>query len=123
MVSFFMINKKIGFVILLLGFFISLFISLNFFKSERAGNLISSKIPVTPQTGSAIVQEPVSKEPKDQECPLNGQMFTKSDQSKWSKRRPLGVMIENHEEARPQSGLSAADVIYEIADLQTGIMT
>lgn len=27
--------------------------------------------------------------------------------------RPLGVMIENHQDARPQSGLSQADLVYE----------
>ena len=31
----------------------------------------------------------------------------------WKKHEPLGVMIENHEESRPQSGLSFADVVYE----------
>lgn len=53
-------------------------------------------------------------EPKDQECPLNGELFTLTEKNAWEKRRPLAVMIENHEEARPQSGLSRADVVYEI---------
>src|SRR3989344_6896509 len=30
-----------------------------------------------------------------------------------AKRHPLGVMIENHPDARPQSGLSSASVVYE----------
>lgn len=30
-----------------------------------------------------------------------------------AKRRPIAVMIENHTEARPQSGLSDADIVYE----------
>jgi len=51
--------------------------------------------------------------PRDQVCPLNGQMFTKQEKDVWDKRRPLTVMIENHEEARPQSGLSYADIVYE----------
>lgn len=51
--------------------------------------------------------------PKTEECPLNGQMFTRAERDIWSKRRPLGVMIENHEESRPQSGLSKADIVYE----------
>ncbi len=51
--------------------------------------------------------------PKDQACPLNGAMFTKEEREIWEKRRPLLVMIENHKDSRPQSGLSAADVIYE----------
>jgi hypothetical protein len=51
--------------------------------------------------------------PRDQMCPLNGEMYTKKEKEIWDKRRPLAVMIENHEESRPQSGLSFADVVYE----------
>lgn len=51
--------------------------------------------------------------PKTETCPLNGALFTKPERELWEKRRPLAVMIENHAEARPQSGLSSADVIYE----------
>ncbi len=51
--------------------------------------------------------------PKTEVCPLNGEMYTKQEQEAWSKYRPLAVMIENHVEARPQSGLSYADVVYE----------
>ncbi len=53
------------------------------------------------------------KDPKTEECPINGQMYSKAQQQRWSMRRPLGIMIENHTEARPQSGLSSADVVYE----------
>lgn len=52
-------------------------------------------------------------EPKDQPCPLNGQMYTSTEQQAWSKKRPLAVMIENTPDARPQSGLSDADVTFE----------
>lgn len=51
--------------------------------------------------------------PKTEECPLNGKMFTKAERDIWETRRPLNIMIENHEDARPQSGLSSADVVYE----------
>ena len=50
---------------------------------------------------------------KDRPCPLNGAMYTKNREEIWGKRRPLGVMIENHTDARPVFGLSRADVIYE----------
>lgn len=52
-------------------------------------------------------------EPKDQACPLNGKLFTKSEQAAWQARRPLAVMIENAPDARPQSGLSDADIVFE----------
>jgi hypothetical protein len=51
--------------------------------------------------------------PRTEACPLNGMMYTKQEKDIWEKNRPLAVMIENHQEARPQSGLSRADVVYE----------
>ncbi len=52
-------------------------------------------------------------EPKDQECPINGGKFTKTERQAWEQQRPVLAMLENHIEARPQSGLSQADVVYE----------
>ena len=51
--------------------------------------------------------------PRDQECPLNGVMYTKQESDIYAGRRPLAVMIENSAESRPQSGLSRADIVYE----------
>lgn len=51
--------------------------------------------------------------PKTEACPLNGQKYSKQHKDWWSKHRPLGVMIENHQESRPQSGISFSDVVYE----------
>lgn len=51
--------------------------------------------------------------PQSESCPLNGAKYTKVEKSIWESRRPLAVMIENHEESRPQSGLSDSDIIYE----------
>ncbi len=51
--------------------------------------------------------------PKDQPCPLNGKMFTLAEKEAWSKKRPIAVMIENSPDARPQSGLSRADIVFE----------
>lgn len=64
-----------------------------------------------PSAADGFVEDP--NEPKTESCPLNGRKHTKKAQDYWSKRRPLAVMIENHVEARPQSGLSTADIIYE----------
>jgi hypothetical protein len=49
----------------------------------------------------------------DQACPLNGKLYTKTEKTAWEARRPLFVMIENTPDARPQSGLSSADVVFE----------
>lgn len=51
--------------------------------------------------------------PRTEECSLNGGMFTKIEKDIWQERRPIATMIENHEESRPPSGLSRADVVYE----------
>jgi hypothetical protein len=51
--------------------------------------------------------------PKDQECPLNGQMYTTVEREAWEDRRPLVIMVENSAEARPHSGIIKADVVYE----------
>ena len=51
--------------------------------------------------------------PKDQACPINGEMFTSEQKDIWEERRPLTVMVENHLDARPLSGISRADVVYE----------
>ncbi len=66
---------------------------------------------VLPTAASALAEDP--NEPKTESCPLNGSKHTKKAKDFWDKRRPLAVMIENHTEARPQSGLSNADVVYE----------
>ncbi len=51
--------------------------------------------------------------PKTEVCPLNGAKYSKAARQKWEKRRPLGIMVENSTDSRPQSGMSEADVIYE----------
>lgn len=58
--------------------------------------------------------------PKTAVCPLNGELFTTDEQKIWETRRPLMVMIENHLDSRPQSGLNNADIVYE-ANSEGGI--
>lgn len=67
--------------------------------------------PLSPAGGKKITVD--KSAPKTEECPINGQMLTKAERELWETRRPLMVMIENHEEARPQSGLTNADIVYE----------
>ena len=70
----------------------------------------------TPATNSQPLAIPtmVVHEVHDSEvCPLNGIRYPPEYRTAWEARRPLGVMIENHPDARPQYGLAAADVVYE----------
>jgi len=107
-------NKKVVYLISLIIFIGVGYFSFKYFSSGGTVNLTS---PVsTYQVPSSNNSESIatnSNEPKTEECPLNGEMLTKTQKEKWDKRRPLGVMIENHKEARPQSGLSSADIVYE----------
>ncbi|HET7099325.1 MAG TPA: DUF3048 domain-containing protein [Patescibacteria group bacterium] len=74
---------------------------------------------VSPKGAANLLSE-VSKKsrfnlslPKTDECPINGQKYTKPEADVWNTRRPIVQMIENHVDARPESGLSRADVVYE----------
>lgn len=60
------------------------------------------------------------EEPKTEVSPLNGLLFTKSQMKDLLTRRPVAVMINNHGEARPQSGLNSADIVYE-TNVESGI--
>lgn len=86
----------------------------------------SDSTSLTLNVGSEVVQEEENEltaltalleispdEPRDQECPLSGRLYTQQEQQAWSKHRPLAVMIENHPESRPQSGLNSADIVFE----------
>ncbi|MBI5127532.1 DUF3048 domain-containing protein [Candidatus Roizmanbacteria bacterium] len=106
-----MIKKKVAFIIVFFLFLFSGFASYSIFSGSVDKGFLSPLSNYKPPTnGNGKV---VDNEPKTEECPINGSLFSKTQKSKWEKRRPLGVMIENHTEARPQSGLSSADVVFE----------
>lgn len=70
--------------------------------------------PTTTTTGGPQSHFDIDpKIPRTEVCPMNGQLYTKQEREAWEKRPPLAVMIENHEDSRPQSGLSYADIVYE----------
>jgi len=79
-----------------------------FLKPKTQEVLVSPE--VTPKESKFQV---ILTGPKDRECPINGAKLTKTEEDLWSGRRPLLIMIENHADSRPQSGLSKADVVYE----------
>ncbi len=69
--------------------------------SQAAPSSLANLPSVTPQ------------EPRTEVSPINGLLFTKTEMNKLKSRRPVAVMINNHAEARPQSGLNSADIVYE----------
>ncbi len=113
-------NKKIIIVLLSIAvYLLSTGVSYSFFASSGSlssllpSNNATSNVPTTPTGNDYEALEFDQSEPKTEECPLNGVKYSKTQKEWWEKHRPLGIMIENHEEARPQSGLNAADVVYE----------
>ncbi|OGG25351.1 hypothetical protein A3A59_05205 [Candidatus Gottesmanbacteria bacterium RIFCSPLOWO2_01_FULL_42_10] len=89
-------------------YLVSTGLSYGIFKSIK-GNRPATVSPI-PSGGKFVVDPSL---PRTEVCPLNGQKFTEQERKIWETRRPLAVMIENHAEARPQSGLSYADIVYE----------
>ncbi len=78
--------------------------------NSHQANIVVPGIPKPGTTSSTLVND---NQPKTESCPLNGVLYSKNQRALWVSRRPMGVMIENHVDARPQSGLSSADVVYE----------
>lgn len=103
-----MINKKIAIVVFVLVFLASTAISYTVFSASKPSGNSQTK-----GSSPTAVVDPEDAEPKTEECPINGKMLTKNQKQKWETRRPMGVAIENSAEARPQSGLTSADVVYE----------
>ncbi len=108
-----MINKKIAFVVVFIMFIVSGVTTFSFFSAEKGQSFLSPIIYQPPKSENGSNNAVVNSEPKTEECPLNGQMLSRTEKNIWEGQRPLGVMIENHKEARPQSGLSSADIVYE----------
>jgi hypothetical protein len=46
--------------------------------------------------------------------PLTGEYVANDTAAAWKDERPIGVMMNNFTSSRPQSGLSSADVVYEV---------
>lgn len=112
-----MINKEkltlilIGFGLYLITAGIS-YAGFSLVNGGKNGSMIISPVAkISPKETPKYKVDPSI--PRDQVCPLNGVKYTKQEKEVWEKRRPLAVMIENSEEARPHSGISRADVIYE----------
>lgn len=110
-----MLNKKIVWFIGFIVFILSTYTAYSYFSSTNGGLFSPVSTYQTPkQNGNNVDETNIApEEPKTEECPINGEMLTKTHKQLWEKRRPLGIMIENHKDARPQSGLSSADIIYE----------
>jgi hypothetical protein len=106
------ISGFVGLFLILSG--VSYFLFDHFIPSTK-GNIFNSPTSktntTTDKTGNTSTE--LYPGPKTEACPINGQLYTKEEKAIWATRRPLVVMIENHSDARPQSGLQTADIVYE----------
>lgn len=104
-------------LLLLLGLYlVSAAMSFGAFSYWRQKPSSARSVPTAEEAGETLLSQLLEidpNEPQDQECPLNGAWHTQIEREAWEQRRPLAVMIENHPEARPQSGLSTADIVFE----------
>ncbi|MBI2611262.1 DUF3048 domain-containing protein [Candidatus Gottesmanbacteria bacterium] len=105
-------NKKLLIVVYLGLYLISTGITYAVLGSKGTfPETVDTTISTTPGKRAKFKVDPSI--PRDQVCPLNGAKYTKKESDVYDKRRPLAVMIENSEDARPQSSLSRADIVYE----------
>jgi len=92
-------------IVILVLFIVTLVLGIGFFVLS---NISKAKDLITPVLNEGI------KEAKDLVTnPITGEVVERTEAT-WLGTRPLGVMINNHVDARPQSGLINADVVYEI---------
>ena len=104
--------KVITALSLLAVFLVSLGLSYWIFRylPSRKTSPASTDTVTTPPAKKSKIDPSI---PRTETCPLNGALFTKQERDVWETRRPLGVMIENSPDSRPQSGLGTADIVYE----------
>jgi len=101
-------NIFLGVVVYLFSVVISYLV----FAGIGIGGSITSPVPSATKdaSGKSVFDDSL---PKTESCPLNGVKYSKQQRKWWESHSPLGIMIENHKEARPQSGLVGSDIIYE----------
>lgn len=104
-------NKLLSMGLVVVIYLIFTGISYMFFSGESIASDDKFSAPAVGVSGDPIFDNTL---PRTEACPMNGALYSRQQKNWWEQHRPLGIMVENHEDARPQSGLSAADVVYEV---------
>ena len=99
-------NQKVKKILLILFVVISVLFTLwvLLVKTGKFGKKVVNPLSEKP------IEENVVKVTAD----LTGIQYPETEAGSWVNERPFGVMINNHIDARPQSGLVYADLVYEI---------
>ncbi len=103
-------NKLLSVILVVIIYLIFTGSSYIFFSGNSVARNVQTPAPTIGASGNLMFDNTL---PKTESCPMNGALYSKQQKDWWEKHRPLGIMIENHQDARPQSGLSSADVVYE----------
>ncbi len=90
-----------------------LVLGLSIFGAYTITKYVNTPTETVSSNPSSSPEPTIKKVDAESYCPLNGKKYTTDDQLRWEQKHPVAVMIENHTEARPQSGLTSADVVYE----------
>ncbi len=109
-------NKNILILLSIIVFLLSAGVSYFTFSKQtnaqqQAGNINPASLGKVNNDYEALTFDPNA--PKTESCPLNGVKYGKDQEAWWKTHEPMGVMIENSQPARPQSGINAADATYE----------
>ena len=99
-------NAKVKKILLIMFAVISVLFSL-WLVLVKSGRIKMTQLK--PESNNTSVEE-VKKISAD----LTGIQYPESEAGSWVNERPFGVMVNNHVDARPQSGLIYADLVYEI---------
>ncbi|MBD3366122.1 DUF3048 domain-containing protein [candidate division WWE3 bacterium] len=101
-------KKKLPLIYIILGVLIAGALSLGLVYAFGFGGFSGIVSPLSDGT-------PITTEPQEEMVanPLTGEKYSKSE-APWINDRPLAVMVNNYIDARPQSGLVDADLVYEI---------
>jgi hypothetical protein len=94
-------------IILLIAILIGIWGYLGFLQGRKSIWALEAKSPA-----GTLITEGVP-ELADYPNPINGVLYTKKEANAWKDKVPLAIMVENSIVARPQSGLSKADIVYE----------
>lgn len=114
-------NKKIVFLFTVVAFLVSggfFAVGANQYLNSNSLGPKGITSPISDYFGRANKAKtgqnsPAETAAKTVPSPLNGVLYTPEQAADWQARRPMAVMVNNHVLARPQTGLSQADIIYE----------
>ncbi len=98
--------------LLVITYFVSFGLTYAFYPTNSGTSLVSPNANIEKDRVTAGFNQYAAL-PKTEICPINGALFSKEEKALWEQKRPILTMIENSLDARPQSGLSSSDVVYE----------